>query len=722
MNALEVPESQRIGTERGKRNDMKASRTITAREQGSISCAVINEVLRIALFLAYYMGLICLGVIILVVALGVAKILAFDYLPHLFTSWVALVLMISIIVGLPAFAAAFGIYLIKPLFSFTKNLNKKRVAVSRKDCPKLFALIENLSNRTGFRMPRHVYLTTDVNACVFYNTGFWSIFLPVRKNLEIGLGLFNSTSIQEVKAVLAHEFGHFGQSSMKVGSAVSITNTVLHNLIYTDDFYDRALNRWRSASWTAWRLFGIFVYGWISLLKRITYYFYLFVLRGDRKLSRLMEFEADEVACRLVGSDAFISAMCKIELITACDRMMLPPFLTSCLDDGQYPDNYFSAYEVVSDYVQREGGTPLKASVMLTKLDVVPSRVKIKDIWSSHPDLSDRLECARALSITVDDEEPEPAWSLIPDEVAKRVSDRFFEVITAPLEKKPERITSDEFRKRVDKLCATKVFPLKFASFFDRAFEKFDLQKAFGTDCAENPFSSEYSGQIAELNAARADMVTLEQIASGKIDVRSFTYNGIECTRETVPVEEHRSYLAGLTEVVAEKDAAVCSYLSHLGDEADQEYARSLYEKVAGVESIYAKVAERLAEYDGLINQCLTKSGKMRKGEYYRCCTRIVSMEKELHKGIDDFKAMFPDAISNDESGRMLLEYATRLHNSEVAYSPNSFQELQRYRNLFWSVCQGYHRRCHLSLAHFAQSKVKSQGQCVANVKEGLVL
>ena len=700
---------------------MKASHARTAREPGSISCAVINEVLRVALFLAYYFVLIYFGVIILVVALGVAKILAFDYLPYMFKSWVAMVLMISIIVGLPAFAAAFGIYLIKPLFSFTKNLNKERVAVSRKDCPKLFDLIESLSNRTGFRMPRHVYLTTDVNACVFYNTGFWSIFLPVRKNLEIGLGLFNSTTIQEVKAVLAHEFGHFGQSSMKVGSAVSITNTVLYNLIHTDDFFDRALNRWRSARWTVWRVFGIFVYGWISLLKRITCYFFLFVQRGDRKLSRLMEFEADEVACRLAGSDAFVSAMCKVQLITACDREMLRPFLKSCIDDGQCPDNYFSAYEMVSDYLQREGGTPLKASVMLTKLDVIPSRVKIKDIWSSHPDLSDRLECARALSIKADDEEPEPAWNLIPDEVARRVSDRFFEVVTAPLEKKPERITADEFRKQVDKLSATKVFPLKYAPFFDRAFEKFDLQKAFGTDCTGNPFSSEYSGQIAELYAARADMVTLEQIASGKIDVRSFTYNGIECTRKTVPVEEHRSYLAGLSEVVAEKDAAVCSYLSHLGDEADQEYVRSLYGKIIAVESIYARVAERLAEYDGLLNQCLTKSGKMRKGEYYRYCTRIVSMEKELHKGIDELNAMFPDAIPNDEFGRMLREYATRLHNSEVAYSPDSFQELQRYRNLFWSVCQGHHRKCQLSLANFARSRVKSQDSCVT-IREGVVV
>jgi len=33
----------------------------------------------------------------------------------------------------------------------------------------------------------------------FYNSSFWSMFLPVRKNLEIGLGLVNSINISEFK-------------------------------------------------------------------------------------------------------------------------------------------------------------------------------------------------------------------------------------------------------------------------------------------------------------------------------------------------------------------------------------------------------------------------------------------------------------------------------------------------------------------------------------------
>jgi Zn-dependent protease with chaperone function len=37
------------------------------------------------------------------------------------------------------------------------------------------------------------------------------MFLPIKKNLQIGLGLVNSLNVSEFKAVMAHEFGHFTQ-------------------------------------------------------------------------------------------------------------------------------------------------------------------------------------------------------------------------------------------------------------------------------------------------------------------------------------------------------------------------------------------------------------------------------------------------------------------------------------------------------------------------------
>ena len=69
-------------------------------------------------------------------------------------------------------------------------VSQNRVEVKREECPKLFSMIADVAKSTGNKMPKHVYLTAEVNACVFYNsTSIWAIFFPTRKNLMVGLGL-----------------------------------------------------------------------------------------------------------------------------------------------------------------------------------------------------------------------------------------------------------------------------------------------------------------------------------------------------------------------------------------------------------------------------------------------------------------------------------------------------------------------------------------------------
>ena len=75
----------------------------------------------------------------------------------------------------------------------------------------------------------------DVNAAVFYNESLLSLFLPASKNLVIGLGLVNRLNLSEFKAVLAHEFGHFSQSSMKLGTYVYTANRILADIVYARD-------------------------------------------------------------------------------------------------------------------------------------------------------------------------------------------------------------------------------------------------------------------------------------------------------------------------------------------------------------------------------------------------------------------------------------------------------------------------------------------------------
>ena len=80
-------------------------------------------------------------------------------------------------------------------------------------------------------MPYRVFVNHEVNACVFFNQSFWSLIIPARKNLLIGLGLVNRLNLTEFKAVLAHEFGHFSQNSMRLGTYVYTANTTIGKLV-----------------------------------------------------------------------------------------------------------------------------------------------------------------------------------------------------------------------------------------------------------------------------------------------------------------------------------------------------------------------------------------------------------------------------------------------------------------------------------------------------------
>src|SRR5687767_4458681 len=134
------------------------------------------------------------------------------------------------------------VFLIKFLFSSSKADNSNGVEIKKKDQPLLFETIHTLAKETGAPKPKKIFISPDVNAAVFYNSSFWSMFLPVKKNLKIGLGLVNALNVSEFKAVIAHEFGHFSQRSMKVGSWVYQVNKIIYDMLYNNRGYANSLD------------------------------------------------------------------------------------------------------------------------------------------------------------------------------------------------------------------------------------------------------------------------------------------------------------------------------------------------------------------------------------------------------------------------------------------------------------------------------------------------
>ena len=63
-----------------------------------------------------------------------------------------------------------------------------------------------------------------------------NFIFPSKKNLEIGLPLVNALTLSELKAVLAHEFGHFAQGTgMRITYVIRGVNAWFARTVYERD-------------------------------------------------------------------------------------------------------------------------------------------------------------------------------------------------------------------------------------------------------------------------------------------------------------------------------------------------------------------------------------------------------------------------------------------------------------------------------------------------------
>lgn len=218
---------------------------------------------------------------------------------------------IILFLGLCATGLSVLYFLVKFVFASTKIDTGHLLEINEKQEPALFALIQQVVSEVETNFPKKVYLSHDVNASVFYDSNFWSMFLPIRKNLQIGIGLVNTVNQQELKAILAHEFGHFSQRSMKVGSYVYHVNQIIYNMLYKNEDLDSTYEKMANVTGYATIFIGISVFI-IRQIQQILKKLYNYININYMALSREMEFHADEIAANVAGSQALADALLRL--------------------------------------------------------------------------------------------------------------------------------------------------------------------------------------------------------------------------------------------------------------------------------------------------------------------------------------------------------------------------------------------------------------------------
>lgn len=513
----------------------------------------------IIVFIIVYILLVIFA-IALTAASGYAGIMLIVFKPM----WITLLLGAGLIVmGLLVL-----IFLIKFIFHKSKTDLSGLLQIKRTDAPELFALIDEVATEVGTKKPKKIYLSGEVNAYVFYDSSFWSMFLPIKKNLTIGLGLMNSLTISEFKAILAHEFGHFSQRSMKVGSYAYNVNKVIYNMLYENDSYN--LLKQQIAGWHSYVVFfANLATDIVGVIQKILKNLYKDINMGYMALSREMEFHADEVAASVAGSSPMIAGLLRLDIADESFRATIN-YYNGKVGDAVKTDHFFPRQRFALEQLGKEGEHPFVNGLpVISKEDIKRynrSRLVITDQWASHPSILDRVTALEVLALPAVLTDQTPALNLLPVTLEENMTALMFAPVV--YEKEPQLDTMEDFTAGLKDSRAGYDFPKLFDGFYNTKNPELIEKNSVTAEKSsiEILYSKEMRDKIYSVFALSNDINLLTQVAGGGTDITSFDYDGkkYDVTDAKTVLEKLEAEQQELLDELKQNDIKIYAHFSWL--------------------------------------------------------------------------------------------------------------------------------------------------------------
>ena len=288
--------------------------------------------------------------------------------------------------------------------------------LTREAQPRLFALLEGVARDTGQTMPSEVYLVADVNAWVAERGGVLGV--GSRRVMGIGLALLEVLRVDQLRAVIAHEFGHYIGGDTRLGPWVYRTRVGI----------ERTLEHVGAHS---------------GLLAKPFHWYGLLFLRVSHAVSRRQEFVADAVAARVAGAAAARDALLRIgeaapafgsywrsELAPVLERGYRPPFAAGFGEFRRAPSVAPGLAELVATELREGRADPYDTHPSLRErvaaIDALPPAGSAAHAGDDAPALAllddvDAVEAALVRSLARAGAEPPAtasiAWEAVPETV-----------------------------------------------------------------------------------------------------------------------------------------------------------------------------------------------------------------------------------------------------------------------------------------------------------------
>jgi len=627
---------------------------------------VRKSVFSIILFFTVYFILILVSLAILLAVIS----LAISFLKN-FKIGFWTILIAGAMIGMGGIVFVF---LIKFLFSASKD-NYEKIRVTKEKEPALFQLIEETYQQVGAPAPKHVFLTTDVNAFVSYDSSFWSMFLPVKKNLTIGLGLINSTTVSELKSILAHEFGHFSQRSMKVGSYTNQAQKMLYDMLYNNEKFFKNISGFAGVHAVFYLFVMIAVY-FIRGIQWILARLFDFLFSKHLSLSRQMEFNADAIAAHVVGSRVSAESLLRLSLSEMAFTKPLNFFYAH--NKTYYTDNLYADQTVLMDFYAEEYSHKLVNQLPLVTLEESEkynlSKLEIEDKWSSHPSIKDRVQAIEKENIPSVDINNNLARTLLNnfDSYAEALTNKLYSI--NGMDKKAEKINAEGFLELFRKEHQNYSFPKIFNGYYTN-HNPIDINIDNITEnitSIEELYSDKKVALVYEKIALEKDINTLKSIVDKSIKVKLFDYDGQKYERKEaknfIPRLEGR--LKEISDSIKGNDQAIYQhfYNKAIRENNQEQYLHS-YKDLLIAEQEFEQYVKSLNEFLPFIH---FMSQTLEVDVIKVHCSKLLEVQKTFKEEIRKLKeeSVFSKHLEDKD-----LEALTKFNdNNQTYFEFNTYQ------------------------------------------------
>ena len=243
----------------------------------------------------------------------------------------------------------------------TPPLEEHGVALTPEAQPRLWSEVRALAGQVGVRAPDEIRLLPEVNAAVSEQSR-WLGLTQGRRTMYIGAPLLIGLSTDQMRSVLAHEFGHY-----------SGRHTALAGVSY------RGLEAIRRM------IANLGPDSWVGKLFRLYGRLYLAV---SHSVNRRQELEADRFSAEVAGRQSAIAAMRELPVIGQAWTFFIEAYASLGQARGQRPEAMLAGFQQLWSHPERQGQL---AQVRASEPD------ESRTVYDTHPSTAERIRAFEAL-------------------------------------------------------------------------------------------------------------------------------------------------------------------------------------------------------------------------------------------------------------------------------------------------------------------------------------